>query len=944
VPEAETAQGAPIAYEALVLELVRELALELHGERAAHVVSPTASLEREVGLGSLERVELLVRLEARLGRPLADGLIGLETPAELARGLQGATGAPPPGPTTPTRVEPLAPTSEELSATTLHAALWQRAELHPNRPQAFLREDDGRELTLTYGQLRDEARAVAHGLRERGVEPGATVALMLPTGLDFLRSFQGILLAGAVPVPIYPPLRLDRLEEYALRQSAILKDAGVKVLITIARARPVATILRSAVPSLNDVVTADELAEGGPLWDAPAGRPEDAAFIQYTSGSTGQPKGVLLTHANLLANIRAIAAGLDARPGDVGASWLPLYHDMGLIGSWLFCLVRGYPIDIQSPLSFLARPERWLWAIHRRRATLSAAPNFAYELCVRRISDAALEGLDLSSWRCALNGAEPVQPETLERFAQRFARYGFRREALLPVYGLAENSVALAFPPPGRGPLVDAVGRSAFADLGRAEAAPGAADALRFVSVGRVLPEHELEIVDARGEPCGERVMGRIAFRGPSRTSGYFRQPEATAALMLPNGLMDTGDLGYLAEGELFVTGRAKDLIIKGGRNLVPQEIEEVAGAVRGVRRGCVAAFGVEHTSQGTELLVIVAETREKRREVLERIETAVIEAVAAHVGVPPDRVVLVLPGGVPKTSSGKIRRAATRAAFERGQLGKSEPAWRSRARLAGAVLQEQVRVGRHALVRAAYAAYLALVFVPVALLFWLVALLSPGRRAAHVLARFGARLSLRLLGCRIEVLGREHLPRTQGCLLAANHTSYLDVLSLIAALPHDLVFVAKQEAFSMPIVGLFLRRAGHIAVDRSDAQDSLAASERLTETLRQGCSVLVFPEGTFTAIAGLRPFRLGVFKTAAELGQPVVPVALQGVRRALRDGAWLPRPTRLRVFVSPPIAPAGREWRDIVELRDRVALAIAAECGEPRLDLVVAAPKRPRA
>jgi acyl-CoA synthetase (AMP-forming)/AMP-acid ligase II len=328
-------------------------------------------------------------------------------------------------------------------------------------------------------------------------------------------------------VPIYPPARLDRLEEYARRQSAILADAGVKALITIARAKPIAAMLRAGVPSLALVTTADQLVQIGASWAAPEGGASDAAFIQYTSGSTGQPKGVLLTHANLLANIRAIRAGLEARPTDVGVSWLPLYHDMGLIGSWLFCLVDGLPIALLSPLSFLSRPERWLWTIHERRGSLSAAPNFAYELCVKRIPEQAIEGLDLSSWRCALNGAEPVNPDTLERFAQRFAPYGLRREALMPVYGLAENSVGLCFPPPGRAPRVDRVDRAAFSDAGRAE--PAADDderALRFVSVGRALPEHDVRIVDAAGNDLPDRAIGRLIFRGPSMTAGCCRRAE----------------------------------------------------------------------------------------------------------------------------------------------------------------------------------------------------------------------------------------------------------------------------------------------------------------------------------------------------------------------------------------------------------------------------------
>ncbi len=316
----------------------------------------------------------------------------------------------------------------------------------------FLREAEGEERTLTYGGLWREAAAVAGGLRAEGVVRGEAVALMLPTGNDFLRTFQGILIAGAIPVPIYPPARLDQLDEYAGRQSAILADAGVRVLVTLPKAKPIAAVLRAKVKSLRRVLTADELEGRGEPWTEASGLGSDPAFIQYTSGSTGEPKGVLLSHDNLLANIRAIAFGLQSQPTDVGVSWLPLYHDMGLIGSWLFCLHQGLPLALQSPLSFLARPERWLWAIHERRATLSAAPNFAYELCVRKIADAALEGLDLSSWRCALNGAEPVNPDTVERFVARFAPYGFRREAMMPVYGLAESSVASAFHPWAAGP------------------------------------------------------------------------------------------------------------------------------------------------------------------------------------------------------------------------------------------------------------------------------------------------------------------------------------------------------------------------------------------------------------------------------------------------------------------------------------------------------------
>jgi acyl-CoA synthetase (AMP-forming)/AMP-acid ligase II/acyl carrier protein len=393
----------------LVLAEARALALETGGERAGRAVTPVASLEREVGLGSLEKVELITRIERRAGCTLPDGILQAETCDEIAAALTAAPRAASSHPPTQRDQEigALIQTGPQSLAATVDRALAGRAEEAPDRITVFLSEDDGSERDITYGELFRGASQIAAGLAARGVSRGDAVALMLPTGFDFLRAFQGTLLLGAIAVPIYPPLRLDRLAEYAERQGAILRSAGVRIMITIARAKPIATVLKSLVPTLLDVVSGDDLVSDphARLRMSPQSRPDDPAFIQYTSGSTGSPKGVLLTHANLMANIRAIGLGLDARPMEMGVSWLPLYHDMGLIGSWLFTMASGYPLALRSPLSFLSRPERWLQDIHRRRGTLSAAPNFAYELCVRRIRDEDIEGIDLSSWKCALNGA-----------------------------------------------------------------------------------------------------------------------------------------------------------------------------------------------------------------------------------------------------------------------------------------------------------------------------------------------------------------------------------------------------------------------------------------------------------------------------------------------------------------------------------------------------------
>jgi fatty-acyl-CoA synthase len=942
-PATAASAQALVAVEARVLEVVRELAGEVGGSRARRAATPEASLERDVGLGSLERVELLLRLETTFGRSLDDRFLGIDTPAALARALLEAEGAEPLPP--PESGPALGPAAGIERASTIHRSLWEHARAEPDRPSVYLREDDGRDHTVTYGSLWKESAAVAGGLRERGVRKGDTVALMLPTSVDFLRSFQGILIAGGIPVPIYPPLRLDRLPEYAQRQSAILADAGVRLLITIPRALPIAGLLKAAGSSLSHVTTAEELRQVGADWPTPGGAGSGPALIQYTSGSTGSPKGVLLTHDNLLANIRAIAAGVEARPTDVGASWLPLYHDMGLIGSWLFCLHQGFPIAIQSPLSFLSRPERWLWTIHQRRATLSPAPNFAFELCARRIPDAALEGLDLSSWRCALNGSEPVNPDTLERFARRFAPYGFRREAMLPVYGLAESSVALCFPPVGREPKVDRVARAAFEREGRAEAtSKGDTRDPRFVSVGRPLPEHEVRIVNEAGEDVPDRTVGRLVFRGPSQMAGYFQRPEATAAVTLPGGWLDSGDLAYRAQGEIYIAGRRKDLIIKAGRNLVPQEIEEAASRVEGIRKGCVVALGVNNPALGTESLVIVAETRATDPGERDRLVAAVTEGVAAAVDVPPDVVALVPPGAVPKTSSGKIRRAATREMYLGGGLGRPGPTpLVTRARLLAGAIFGEVRPWLRGAARGLYLAWLAVTFPVVILPLWLLVALLPSRRLAFAVGRFTVRVCLRLAGCRLSAEGLEALRQGGPFILAANHASYSDVPALMALLPLDFVFVAKREVLSFPVVGTYVRKAGHPTVDRWDVQQSLADAGQVARALAAGDSVLFFPEGTFAAATGLRPFRLGAFKAAVEEGVPVLPMALRGTRRVMRGNSWLPRPGPIHLWVGTPLRPEGDGWPAVVALRDRVASEIAAHCGEPRLDLVAGGPVRTR-
>ena len=536
-------------------------------------------------------------------------------------------------------------------------------------------------------------------------------------------------------------------------------------MITFAQVERVAGLLRGRVPSLTAIVTVGDLTHASglrPQSSVPSVwlTADDPTLIQYTSGSTGTPKGVLLSHGNVLANIRAIGQGLDIRPDDVAVSWLPLYHDMGLIGAWLGTLYFGTPVAILSPLAFLARPARWLWALHSHRGTMSPAPNFAFELCVRKVTAEEIDGLDLSCVRMLLNGSEAVMPDTIERFTQRFAPYGFKPEAMCPVYGLAECVVGLAIAPVGRLPRIDVIAREPFQQTGQAVPASSEdAAPLRFVSCGMPLPDHAIQIVDDTGRPVAERVEGPVLFRGPSVTRGYFRNPDATREVLRPGGWMDSGDLGYWAANELFLTGRRKDVIIKAGRNIYPQEVEELVGSLAGVRKGCVAAFGVDDPAIGTGRLVIVAETRETTADRRSQIQAAIIDHMASALGIPPDTVLLGPPGSVLKTSSGKLRRSATREAYLEGRL--TQPRRALGVQWARLLVQSVTARFSGFFDRSGsvvYTGYVIGLLVATLPVLWGLLLVTPRGRPADRLVRVWSRIALVLGGCRVQVEGREKL------------------------------------------------------------------------------------------------------------------------------------------------------------------------------------------
>ncbi len=876
--------NSPQELQATVLAAVRDLVRELGSPDAADRATLQSSLDRDLALGSLERVELLVRLERRLNARLPEqGLLAAETPgdwAHIALKAQETATAQARWPITQPRREAY-PAPD--SALTFTEVLGQQAERDPARVHIHLLDGDGGK-DIDHGSLHAAASEVAAGLVAEGLRHGETVAIMLPTCEEFFSSFLGIMLAGGIAVPVYPPTRPNQIQAYIERQALILRNAEVRFLISFAQVRAVAEILAGKLPALRAVTTAAHLARRGRGGTAVPRDPADIFFIQYTSGSTGDPKGVTLTHANVLANIRGIGHAVQVRPSDAVVTWLPLYHDMGLIGSWLFSLYYGLPITVLSPLDFLVRPERWLWALSDSGGTLCPAPNFAFELCMRKIGVDALDGVDLSRWRVAINAGEPVLPATLRRFAERYRPWGFDSRSFMPFYGLAESSVALTYPPYWRGPLIDRIRREAYEEKGRAVPAAGLPDrdALEFVGNGRPLPGHEVRIADESGGLLPDRVRGRILFRGPSRTDGYFRNSDATAEVLDEDGWMDSGDLGYVADNELYVTGRLKDCIIKGGRNIIPQDVEMTSWEVNGVRKGCVAAFGCTDAETGTEKMVVVSETRVTDARQRRRIVTAVIDTVAGSVGIPPDEVVLAHPGFIPKTSSGKIRRLETRKLYLEGAVA-TRPPKGARLRLALIWLHGSMRAAAKVVRRKAVRGCRGLLDFSgacLAAVAGIAARIAPTQAAARFVIAPSARGVMRLSGAGTTgaIGGRKP------SLVLASRAGRLDPLALAAAFRRSFVFADRTGFWDLGPCRAFLleplltRHSGNGA-----GRCQAATPEAIAAALRDGYSVASLADNPAGEPAARTRFRAEAFEAAAAGEAKVLPVVLGAWRGKVR-------------------------------------------------------------
>jgi acyl-CoA synthetase (AMP-forming)/AMP-acid ligase II len=526
-------------------------------------------------------------------------------------------------------------------------------------PRSFLEAIDG-DAPRTLPEVYENALRWAGRLRELGVRRGDRVAILMESRVRTVEALFGAFLLRAAVVPLAGPRGIVASERTLARISGALRASGAKLLLGNPKA--LARIPADALAAV--AVTTVDLGDPGTVAGSPErGDPADLALVQYTSGSTSAPRGAAITQANLAANLGAMATSISMTPEDRCVDWLPLFHDMGLIGTVLLPIFAGASSVLIAPEAFVLRPTVWLETFTTRRGTWAPAPNFGYQLCVDRVSEEARAKLDLSSWRIAMTGAEMVRAETMTAFTARFAPRGFRPEAFMPVYGLAESTLAAAFPPHGRGPKVEVIDADALRATGRAERARSGRGRT-VASVGSAFPGAEIAIVGADGAPLGERLEGEIALRGPSVMAGYYGDPEATART-LRDGWLYTGDTGFIADGELFVTGRLKAVIIRAGDKYHAEDLERAAERARDVRPGSSAAFGLDDE----ERIVVVVERAARASVAPDVLARTVADEVRRAEGVSASVVHVVPPGEVPKTSSGKVQRDRCRARLLAGSL-----------------------------------------------------------------------------------------------------------------------------------------------------------------------------------------------------------------------------------------------------------------------------------
>lgn len=915
-----------------LLAVTRLFLRELGAQRAARAVSLDALLLDDLGLGSLERVAFLQRLEQHFGVRLAiEDLLRADSMRDMYHLLEQAE------PHMEMQLPELALATAAMPVEvdpceTLVDVLSRYVEAEPKRRQACLLQSQGQVTELSYGSLWRKARHLAVLLQQHAAcTPQAVIAIAVTEAEAFMVSYLAVVLAGLQPLVMRMPVNAHCLRPlyWRIRLPMLVSNQVAGLILQDVSAQNALRPLQQALASNLAYFIYDELIARPQLPEYEL-RPVSADYVIYRrlAWDHREQSRLQVTHAQWLQQIREDGAALNIKASDVVFSWLSLVEPMGLLSAWLGSLYYGLPFIWMPPQDFFAAPEKWLWGIHQYRASISFAPNAGYAKCVQEIKEQSCVGLDLSCWRVALNAGESMAAITVRQFCERFSAYGFSDCAMIQGYIPAGESMLLTLSMLSRPAHFERISRQVFFSHKRAQLLeadrPGG---LLFVASGRSLPSSEIHIVDQDGRSLGDRQIGYIKYRR------HFRLDS--------NQWCVCSDLGYIADETLYTVAADPQQVVKYGSYITPYALRMVITGIAALAKANYLSFSITEPAGGqAEWVLLLATDKIRNPFYVRRVQAVLHNHLTQCFGVAPDHMLFYAKHGLERfgeTTDEQLQGA--QAAYQAGEL-LPQPAWYHHRRLWGktCALAKLCLRPLTKLAKLIYSIYFLLLFILLFIPCSFVVRVLP-KRLSKKLFKFICRLIFLLAGCPIVVKGRAWLRQSEHVIFAPNHTSYLDVLALIAVLPSRVCFVGKRELKSIPLLGSLFKNMGHLFVDPADIRRGEENLQQLISVLQEGRSLVIYPEGTFTHANGLRPFKLGAFMAAAQTNTPVCPVICTGLRRVLRDRELLLRPGLIRVIAKPWQRPEADDMQAVLKLRDDVMAQIAEDCGEPVLELVVAGP-----
>lgn len=918
-----------------LLHVIRLLLREIGAHpRTLNAIQLHAILLDDLGLGSLERITLLQRLEERFGVMLTvDAVMLADTVQDIYQLLESACKAQSVAQQTPLpdlSQMPQHPSQPLDACHDIIAILRQHAEDEPQRLHACLLQDSGKSIELTYADLWQRVQHVAAQLLAHNIPAESVVAIALMSAEAFMVSYLAVICAGLQPLVMRMPVNVHGLRRlYWKIRLPLLQRHAVTVLLSEDRqqqllAESINLTSGHAISHLNYTDLSQMPAISNVTF------PEvnlQHSIYRRLSWDAEKLWRHNISHGQWLQQLREDAGAMQLKPTDVVLSWLPLVEPIGLLTSWLGSLCHGLPFIWMPPQEFLAHPQRWLWAIHQYRASVSFAPDTAYALCLRHIKPADCVGLDLSCWRLALNLGTVHSIEVRQRFIERFKAYQFSVDALQQAYVPAGASMLLTLSQVSNPPQLERISAAELRnqDVAQLLSVDHIHDSV-LLAAGSAIAGDTLRVVNAEGELLAQRQIGFIQYQRTLDGSTPVWQ--------------QTADLGYLVQDTLYIVVADPTQVDIYGNYMSQHAIQFLTQTIPGLRQAKVLSFCVEdpYTSRNKWILILEA-AHAKRRFFERRARSLLLHRMAQCFGVLPDHVLFYPKDGLQQFAGQSCAPIQVAQAYY--QQGKLLPGYAGgyRRRLWQKL---KTNLGRcmYPLVIAAKAIY-SLYF-----LICCVVLLIPTRLVVKLLPRNAGRrvfkvfcqVLWKVVGCPIRCEGFQHLPASTPVIFAVNHASYLDVLALFAVLPTHASFVGKRALDGMPLLGGLFKNLGLLFVDPNNFQRAEHNLQQMVESLKQQ-SLVVFPEGTFTPATGLRPFKLGAFIAAAKAQVPICPVSCRGLRTILRDCDVLLRPAVIYIKAKPLLKPRGSDMQAIVDLRDRVRAAIAEDCGEPVLELIAAGP-----